>query len=114
MFCTIKFSRPESLYHFITPKTLLGVAIKNNPTALAYFQRGKAYLEIKNYKMAISDFTEALEVEPNMRGTLFARGRAYWKSGEKKKGKKDIEKAAALGSGTAKKWMKKKRRQGKF
>jgi tetratricopeptide (TPR) repeat protein len=91
-----------------------GVAIKNNPTALAYLQRGKAYREVKNYKMAISDFTQALEVEANMRGALFARGQAYWKSGEKKRGKKDIEKAAALGNGAAKRWIKKKKRQGKF
>ncbi len=92
----------------------LNATIENNPTNPAYFQRGKAYLEMKNYKMAIRDFSAALNDEPNMRGALFGRGIAYMKSGQKRKGRKDIEKAAALGNPSAEKWLKNKGRRSKY
>ena len=83
----------------------LNKAIENNPTHLAYLQRGKAYSELNMYDEAIRDFTEALRTEPNMRAALWGRGKAYCKTGNKWQGRKDIEKAAALGNMRAKEWL---------
>jgi tetratricopeptide (TPR) repeat protein len=85
----------------------LNTVIQNNSTNLAYFERGMAYLEAGRYDAAIADMTETLKVEPNMRGALWGRGMAYMKSGQKRKGRRDIEKAAELGHPRAKAWLKK-------
>lgn len=84
---------------------VLSKAIENNPTHLAYLQRGKAYSELKMYDKAIIDYTKALRIEPNMRGALWSRGKAYRKTGKKWKGRNDIERAAALGNRKAKEWL---------
>jgi tetratricopeptide (TPR) repeat protein len=84
----------------------LNTVIRNNPTYLAYFERGTAYVEMGRYDDAIADLTEVLKIRPNMRGVLWARGMAYNKSGNKGYGRIDIEKSAELGSGKAKKWLK--------
>lgn len=84
---------------------VLSKAIENNPTHLAYLQRGKAYSELKMYDKAIIDFTKALRLELNMRGALWGRGQAYRKTGKKRKGRNDIERAAALGNRKAKEWL---------
>lgn len=80
--------------------------IQNSPTHLVYYERGLAYFEAGRYEEAIADLTETLKVEPNMRGALWFRGLAYMRSGKKIMGRKDIEKAAALGQNRAKKWLK--------
>ncbi len=84
---------------------VLNTVIRNNSTHLAYLERGMAFLEAGNYDAAIADLTEVLKVQPNMRGALFHRGRAYMKSGNFGHGRRDIEKAAELNSGFAKKWL---------
>jgi tetratricopeptide (TPR) repeat protein len=84
----------------------LDLVIQNNPTHhLAYFERGLAYLEEGRYNEAIADLNEILKVEPDMRGALWARGVSYMKSGQKRMGRQDIEKSAALGNQRAKKWL---------
>ena len=85
---------------------VLNTVIENNPTHLAYFERGLAHLEAGRYHEAITDLTETLKTDPNLRGALWHRGMAYMKSNMKKKGRRDIEKAAALGQNRAKKWLK--------
>lgn len=84
---------------------VFNTVIENNPTHLAFSERGFAYMELKMYDEAIKDFTDALKIESNMRGALWSRGKAYLKTGKKRKGKKDIKKAADLGHGRAKKWI---------
>jgi tetratricopeptide (TPR) repeat protein len=83
----------------------LNTVIQNNPTHLAYYERGMAYAEMGRYDEAIIDLTKTLKVEPNMRGALWGRGMSYMKSGKKMKGRQDIEKAAALGQRRAEKWL---------
>lgn len=83
----------------------LNTLIRNNPTHLAYYERGMVHLEQKRYEEAIADLTETLKIEPNMRGALMARGIAYVKSDKKGKGRRDIERAADLGNPRAKKWL---------
>jgi tetratricopeptide (TPR) repeat protein len=84
----------------------LNIVIQNNPTHLAYYERGIAYLETGRHDDAIADLTEVLKVRPNMKGVLWFRGLAYNRLGNKGYGRRDIEKAAELGSGQAKKWLK--------
>ena len=83
----------------------LNTVIQNNPTHLAYYERGMAYVETGRYDDAIADLTEVLKVRPNMRGVLWSRGMAYNKSGKKGMGRRDIEKSAELGNNKAKKWL---------
>ena len=85
--------------------TALNTVIRNNPTHLAYYERGLAHFELKMYDEAIADLTETLKVEPNMRGALWSRGLSYMRSGKKGIGRRDIEKAAELGNGRALKWL---------
>ena len=84
-------------------------ALENNPTPMAYFERGMAYMELRMPEKAIEDFTAALEKEPDMRGALFRRGILLVKQGQKKAGVNDIKRAAELGNLQAKKWLKKNR-----
>lgn len=84
---------------------MLDTVIQNNPSYLAYFERGMAHRDMGNNGLAIADLTETLKIEPNMRGALWHRGIAYMKSGQKRKGRKDIEKAAALGNNRAIRWI---------
>jgi tetratricopeptide (TPR) repeat protein len=90
----------------------LNVVIQNNPTYLAYFERGMAYLEMQKYDQAISDLTEVLKVRPNMRGVLEFRGKAYMRSGKKEKGRRDLERSAELGNGRVKRWLEEHPRRG--
>ncbi|MFZ5564380.1 MAG: tetratricopeptide repeat protein [Thermodesulfobacteriota bacterium] len=83
----------------------LNTVIENNPTPLAHFERGMAFLEQGRYTDAVADFTKILKSQPDMRGALFGRGMAYMKLGKKDLGRPDIEKAAALGNGRAVKWL---------
>ncbi len=53
-------------------------AIRNNPiNDNAFFGRGRAYLEIKNYDRAISDFSESIKINPNNADTYLYRAKAY-------------------------------------
>jgi tetratricopeptide (TPR) repeat protein len=93
---------------------VLSTVIENNPTHLAFSERGYAYMELKMYDKAIKDFTNALQIEPNMRGPLWGRGIAYMKTGNKQKGKKDIKQAADLGNPRAKKWIDSRKKRSLF
>jgi tetratricopeptide (TPR) repeat protein len=84
----------------------LNTVIQNNPTYLAYNERGMAYIETGRYDDAIADLTEVLKVQPNMKGVLWFRGITYIKSGNRGYGRRDIEKSAELGNVRAKKWLK--------
>ena len=85
--------------------TAFNIVIQHTPTHLVYYERGLAYLELNMHDEAIADLTETLKVEPNMRGALFSRGIAYMRSGKKRIGRIDIEKAAKLGGPRALKWL---------
>ncbi len=84
---------------------MLDTVIQNNPSYLAYFERGMAHKDMGNNGFAIADLTETLKIAPDMRGALRRRGTAYMKTGQKRKGRQDIEKAAALGSNRAIRWL---------
>lgn len=88
---------------------VMSQSLSENPTALGYQERGQAYMELEMYKEAVADFDEALKLEPERRGALFGRGKARYNMGDRNAGVEDIRKAAELGQGKAKKWLKKHR-----
>jgi tetratricopeptide (TPR) repeat protein len=84
----------------------LNTVIQNNPTYLAYNERGMAYMETGRYADAIADLTEVLKVRPTMKGVLWFRGITYIKLGNRGYGRRDIEKSAKLGNNQAIRWLK--------
>jgi tetratricopeptide (TPR) repeat protein len=80
------------------------MALKLNPThelykqnlAIAYNERGKVYNEKEGWDLAISDFTAALELEPDMKEAYNNRGYAYNGKGFSDKAIADLDKAIEL------------------
>jgi len=81
-------------------------AIEHNPKYMHFFQRGRAYMALNQYRNAINDFSTVINLNPSIRNAYFYRGRAFRNIGKKKRGLSDITKAANLGSGDAKRWLK--------
>jgi tetratricopeptide (TPR) repeat protein len=81
-------------------------SIKHNPKYMHFYQRGRAYMALKQYRNAISDFSTVINLNPSIINAYFNRGIAYRNIRKKKKGLGDIRKAAELGSGNAKRWLK--------
>ena len=48
----------------------------------AYFNRGNAYSDKKNYPAAIANYGKALELQPDNAGIYYNRGRAYRLNGQ--------------------------------
>jgi tetratricopeptide (TPR) repeat protein len=84
----------------------LNKAMELNPTYLHFFKRGRAYMGMKKYRAAIDDFSTVIDLNPSVTSAYYYRGRSLRKIGEKKKGLDDIRKAAGLGNGHAKQWLK--------
>jgi tetratricopeptide (TPR) repeat protein len=81
------------------------LAVESNPTYLTYFQRGRTHMKLKNYPEAIVDFSKVVELNPNLKGAYFYRGKALMKSGEKRTGIADIRTAARQGSKSARQFL---------
>ncbi len=84
------------------------VAIEHHPKYMHFFQRGIAYMKMKQYQNAIKDFSSSIDLAPRAKNAYFHRGMAYRRIGKKSEGLRDIKKAARLGSGNAKRWLKAK------
>lgn len=90
-------------------------AIELNPeNALAWHNRGWAYIEQKKYKQAITDFNKALELSPNWEMPYFGRGWTYNQMKEYKAAIKEYDKVIELNPkyaiawnnrGAAKSWL---------
>ena len=80
---------------------------KTPEKASLYYTRGTLLAKQEDYEAAISDFTQALVIDPRMPEAFFNRGLAYVFSGEKKKGLADLSKAGELGLYSAYSVMKK-------
>jgi tetratricopeptide (TPR) repeat protein len=81
-------------------------AIEQNPTYRNYHGRGRAYAGLKKYREAVKDFNKVIELNPGFPDAYFQKGKALRKMGRKRKGLKNIKKAASLGSGRARQWLK--------
>jgi len=72
------------------------ISLELNEHAVAYYNRGNAYLELHEYAKAIKDFDKAIELSPNYAEAYNNRGVAYAELGEYKRAIKDYDKAIEL------------------
>src|SRR5262249_46891063 len=79
---------------------ILGLALvayyysKSNP--VAFYNRGVAYYEKKDYDRAIADYTEAIRLDSNNAWAFYKRGRAKQMKGDASGGATDISRAKRL------------------
>jgi tetratricopeptide (TPR) repeat protein len=87
----------------------LSKAIKLQPDyAKAYYKRGIAYDELRQYQWAIEDYNKAIRLQPDYARAYYNRGVAYLKQGKKMHGCLDTQKACSLGECKALEWAKSK------
>lgn len=65
------------------------IKARNGHLQLLYHWRGMAYVYTHDYKMAIRDFTSAIEIDPQWEALYFARSDAYLSFGDKQKAEED-------------------------
>ena len=76
---------------------LLGLRHAFEPDhADAYFTRGMAKYELKDFTGAIADYTAAINLDPNLETASIARGRAFTALRNEKPAKVDLNKARDL------------------
>ncbi|NER51591.1 MAG: serine protease [Symploca sp. SIO1B1] len=71
-------------------------AIAINPHPWAYNNRGNAYYDLKNYQKALSDYSNAIELDPNFAAAYETRGQAYCQIGDEQTALRDFQQAAEL------------------
>ncbi|HDY64860.1 MAG TPA: tetratricopeptide repeat protein [Phycisphaerae bacterium] len=71
---------------------LIGVA----PSARAYVERGRVYYLLEKHDLAISDFTKAIETDPDLSGAYTSRAAAKIRSGNLPDAIEDLEIAVRL------------------
>ncbi len=69
----------------------LSVAIYMNPDYVAFFQRGKVYLELKNFQRALQDFEIALRLNPDFYEAYLYRGVTLHHLGETEMALRNME-----------------------
>jgi tetratricopeptide (TPR) repeat protein len=80
-----------------------------NPNdASAYYNRGLAYSNLGNYKLAILNYDRAIELNPKDADAYYNRGNAYSRLGNSSYAKEDWKIAAKLGNIFAQKSLKEK------
>jgi len=65
--------------------------------AKAYYNRGSAYDDLKQYNRAIQEFDKAIELDPGFAEAYYSRGIAYIVLGKVSQGCADVKKACELG-----------------
>jgi len=71
-------------------------SVKAKPSAVAYANRGLAYLKASKYELAIGDFGEAIRLDPTSAIAYSNRGLAYLKAGKYALAMGDLDKAIRL------------------
>ena len=67
---------------------------KNNPLALD--DRGTVYLKMNKIDAAIADYNAALAINPRIESSLYGRGLAEFKNGDRGASQRDIAAAKAI------------------
>jgi len=68
---------------------------------LAYNNRGNIYRDEKDYNKALSDYNQAIRLEPNFALVYRNRGKMFKEQGRKQEADADFAKAAQLGRSEA-------------
>ena len=72
-------------------------AIQLDPNnALAYNNRGNAYLSLGQYQRAIQDYDKAIQIDPNYAHAYNMRGGVYYRLGENQRAIQDYDKAIQI------------------
>lgn len=85
-------------------------AIEANPKWFYFFHRGRAYRKSGDYGRSLKDFNTVIRMDDNISRVYFERGATLIKMGKKRKGVQNIRKAAKMGNGDAKRWLKLKKK----
>ena len=85
-------------------------AIEANPKWFYYYHRGRSYRRAGENLKALKDFNTVIRIDPGIARVYFERGQTLIKMGKKRKGVQNIRKAASMGSGDAKRWLKLKKK----
>ena len=86
--------------------SVLTEAIEINPKYKYFFVRGRVYMKAEQYRNAIKDFNKTIDLKPEVIDVYYFKGIALRRLGHIRKGNRNIIKAARLGSGRAKRWLK--------
>lgn len=71
---------------------------RNQKCAKTYYNRGLAHAKNGELKLAIEDYTKAIELNPDYADAYYSRGGAWLRLGERKKAKSDLAIARDMGS----------------
>ena len=100
----VKTVEQEALWR--DPVTLWSHEIRIFPgVPSAYYNRGHAYLGMKEYTRAIEDFTAAVELDPGHTSSYNARGVAYRETGDLERAEGDFTRAIELDPGSSKAYL---------
>ncbi len=76
----------------------LDSALRISPSNVyAVFDKGNAYMTLNDYTSAISCFTQAIEMKPDLGEAYYNRGLMYLRMGNRERGVADMSKAGELG-----------------
>ncbi len=75
----------------------LNEAIRLNPQAEAYYNRGVAHRKLGQYELAIEDYDEAIRLNPQYAEAYYLRGAVYGVIGKSIEAERDFGKAKDLG-----------------
>ena len=71
---------------------------RDQELATKYYNRGIAHSRKGELKLAIENYTQAIELDPNNSDAYYSRGGAWLRLGEQDKAKADLETARNLGN----------------
>ena len=74
----------------------------NEKQALEHYQQGITYSDQGQFDLAISEFSKAIEIVPNMAEAYSERGKAYGRLGQSEQAIADLDKAIEINEGAQK------------
>ena len=74
---------------------------RNTECAEAYYKRGVAHSKKGELKLAIKDYTKAIELNPEYADAYYRRSKAWLHLGETEKAKADMKTASSIGINTS-------------
>jgi tetratricopeptide (TPR) repeat protein len=101
-----KQSVPEKTEPITTPLTETNNPPKQTISARTHIDQGLSYVISGNYKQALEEFNDAIEINPKSPTAYYNRGIVYSRLGNNAESMKDLNMAASLGNISAKEYLK--------